>query len=120
MNPSPEDSPVQDLSPLVSERVGMESFKPLLESYVGSFIEQAEKIDLALEQANPIDLRTVVHQLKGTGGGYGYPELTRVAAICEQALVEAGPEGTRDKTVLTALHELLILMRRARAGLDQS
>ncbi|MDE0903941.1 MAG: Hpt domain-containing protein [Planctomycetota bacterium] len=117
MTSPPEDSAAQNLAPLHSERASMDSFLPLLATYVGGFAEQEEMMDRALEQADPVELRTLVHKLKGTGAGYGYPDISAVAGTCEAALIQAGPGGTRDLAVLAAHSELRVLMVRAKKAL---
>ena len=117
MTSPPEDSAAQNLAPLHSERANMDSFLPLLANYVGGFAQQEEMMDSALEQADPVELRSLVHKLKGTGAGYGYPEISAVAGTCEAALIQAGPEGTRDLAVLAAHSELRVLMLRAKKTL---
>lgn len=112
-----ENSAAQNLAPLHSERANMDSFLPLLANYVGGFAQQEEMMDRALEQADPVELRSLVHKLKGTGAGYGYPDISTWAGTCEAALIQAGPGGTRDPAVLAAHSELRILMVRAKKAL---
>ena len=38
------------------------------------------------------ELQTLAHQLKGAGGGYGFNQITEVAARLEQALKSGAPE----------------------------
>ena len=116
----PSDDPsAQELDPLISERAGMDSFLPLLEIYVAGLADQMGRMDQAIAEGNDHDLRTQVHQMRGTGGGYGYPDLTRVASLCEEALVAVGPGGAKDSSVLAAVEDLRILVRRANLGLGQ-
>jgi HPt (histidine-containing phosphotransfer) domain-containing protein len=62
---------------------------PDFEEVLGMFLESLpEKRDrmVAEFQAGQIDgVRTHAHQLKGAGGGYGYPVLSTEAAALEQA-----------------------------------
>lgn len=119
MPSSPDNTNTPEHIPLISERVGMDSFLPLLEIYVSGLVDQVRRIDRAIEQGKTEDLRTQVHQLRGTGGGYGYPDLTRVAGLCEDALVAAGPGGTADPVVLRGVEDLRVLVQRVRRGLGQ-
>ena len=45
------------------------------------------------------ELQTLAHQLKGAGGGYGFPQITELAASLESALKQgaAGPV-VKDRT----------------------
>lgn len=48
-------------------------------------------------------LRAVAHQLKGAGGGYGYPAITQAAARLESAI----RAGTSDSELLERLESLI-------------
>jgi HPt (histidine-containing phosphotransfer) domain-containing protein len=61
-------------------------------------------------------LARTAHQLKGAAGSYGFHEMTPCAAALEAAAQDAQPE----EQILVALHGLLDLCRRARAGTPES
>ena len=65
----------------------------------------------SLERSGHEDLRRLAHQLKGAGGGYGYPLLTEQARKLEDATKAADVEAER-----LALNELMALTRSVIAG----
>lgn len=44
------------------------------------------KLEAHLASGALRELQTLAHQLKGAGGGYGFPQITELAASLEQAL----------------------------------
>lgn len=97
---------------LRSTRAGDERFRPLLESYVAGLAEQIEGMDAAAAAGDAGTLRTLVHRLRGTGGGYGFTPLTQASAACEEALVAAGGAGVGDPTVQETFRALRALLDR--------
>ena len=49
---------------------------------------RAAAIEQGLEGGDLASVMTLAHQLKGAGGGYGFPQISEVAARLEQALKE--------------------------------
>ena len=47
---------------------------------------RAAELETQLEDGDLDRLRTLAHQLKGAGGGYGFPQVTELAAELEQSL----------------------------------
>ncbi len=104
---APSDEPA-----LRSTRAGDERFRPLLESYVAGLAEQIEGMDTAAAAGDAGTLRTLVHRLRGTGGGYGFAPLTQASAACEEALVAAGGAGVADAKVQETFRALRALLDR--------
>ncbi|MCC5866939.1 MAG: Hpt domain-containing protein [Gammaproteobacteria bacterium] len=47
-----------------------------------------------LASTNQVEaLRAIAHQLKGAGGGYGYPLISQTAASLEHAILAQAPES---------------------------
>ena len=44
------------------------------------------KLEAHIAAGEMRELQTLAHQLKGAGGGYGFPQVTELAASLEQAL----------------------------------
>lgn len=64
------------------------------------------KLEAHLAAGELLELQTLAHQLKGAGGGYGFPQITELAASLESALKQgAAPPVVKDRVV--ALCELL-------------
>ena len=54
--------------------------------FIDGLPAQVAEMQACLEHSNLQQLQTMVHQLKGAGGGYGFDELTRLAAAVEIAI----------------------------------
>ncbi len=59
------------------------SFADIVVQFVEGLGGRLEAMEQALRVADFDALRTAAHQLKGSGGGYGYPLLTAEAATLE-------------------------------------
>jgi HPt (histidine-containing phosphotransfer) domain-containing protein len=60
----------------------------VLPEYIAGLSDQVEQIRNALAQHDLDVLRRLVHQLRGSGGAYGFPDVTRLATIAESAINE--------------------------------
>lgn len=77
------------------------SFADLVGQFVDGLSERLETMRQAIQTQDFEQLLTAAHQLKGSGGGYGYPVLTQLAAELEQKAREDSLEGCK-----TALAEI--------------
>jgi HPt (histidine-containing phosphotransfer) domain-containing protein len=74
----------------IPERIGSElvrddpDFADLVVQFVAGLDERLAVMERALRQADFETLRAAAHQLKGSGGGYGYPIITEHASRLEQ------------------------------------
>ncbi|HUH12972.1 MAG TPA: Hpt domain-containing protein, partial [Longimicrobiales bacterium] len=85
-----------------------EELKRYYRDNLGSRIEALESAVAALPEAAAADAaRRVAHTLKGSGGTYGFPEITIAAARAEEAA---------DAELAAALSELVAVLQRAVAG----
>lgn len=60
-------------------------FSELLEMFVETLGERRKSLATSYEIKDYEKLKSEAHQLKGAGGGYGFPELTTVSAQLEEA-----------------------------------
>jgi CheY-like chemotaxis protein/HPt (histidine-containing phosphotransfer) domain-containing protein len=58
----------------------------LVDAYVRELPQQAQQLASLMNQHNLADLKRLLHQIKGAGGGYGFPSISEVAAEAEQAI----------------------------------
>jgi HPt (histidine-containing phosphotransfer) domain-containing protein len=65
----------------------------LVAEFAAELPARAARLQELLDRAAWDELRTLAHQLKGAGGGYGFPRVSEVAAVLEQALRERAAEG---------------------------
>ena len=60
------------------------SFAEIVTQFVNGLNERVARMEEAIRVADFDALRVAAHQLKGSGGGYGYPILTERAAQLEK------------------------------------
>lgn len=72
-------------SPVYSDFAGDDDFAELLEMFVDAMAEKRALLEEAYQSQDWDQLQVTSHQLKGSGGGYGFPGLTAIAARLEQA-----------------------------------
>lgn len=66
-----------------SEFTNDEEFRELIEMFVNSIPRKREQLSTFHQSQDIEHLQRIAHQLKGAGGGYGFPGLTEVAASLE-------------------------------------
>ncbi len=69
-----------------SENDNTEILKQLRKFFVNSFSIKRSGIEKAIATQNKDLLKTVVHEIKGTGGAIGYPQLTQLSCDIEEKL----------------------------------
>lgn len=79
------------VEPLVSRFRDDLDFRELLEEFVAATPQRAQSLTTAFADGQLEEVRRQAHQLKGAGGGYGYDELSEVAAELERACKESQP-----------------------------
>ncbi len=68
-------------------------FRELLEEFAAAMpVRRDGLLDAHRRKAYDL-LRTRAHQLKGAGGGFGFPELSELAAALEKACQRQDPAG---------------------------
>jgi signal transduction histidine kinase/DNA-binding NarL/FixJ family response regulator len=72
--------------PLRSEFAEDPDMKELIKQYVAGLPEQVAKLVALLNQSDLETLRREIHKIKGSGGGYGFSELTDLAAKAEKRI----------------------------------
>jgi CheY-like chemotaxis protein/HPt (histidine-containing phosphotransfer) domain-containing protein len=65
----------------------------IIDQFVATLPQRLEGMRQAMEAGCYTDLQRLAHQLKGGGGGYGYPGLTHAARRLEAAAKAADPEA---------------------------
>ena len=79
-------------------------FENLVNRFVDSLDDYADRIKVGLEGGDFELVRELAHQLKGSGGSFGYPEITTRAAELESALKAEQFQSARELvTHLTTL-----------------
>ena len=102
-----EQQGTSEPQPLVGLRSTMaenERFKPLLEAYLSRVPEVVHELEQARQGDSEL-LKRKLHQLKGTGANFGFPDISRVASRAEQALLAQDPSLEEHLDQLLALLE---------------
>jgi len=73
---------------LRSELADDPNFTPLVEEFLAGLNDRLNEIDSAWKTEAWEKMRSAVHQLKGAGGGYGYPTITDRARDVEDAITQ--------------------------------
>src|SRR6185437_4900756 len=60
--------------------------RPLLDAFVADLPAHVSRLCASLRQSDLTALRAIVHQMKGTGGTFGFMQLTQAAARVEQSI----------------------------------
>jgi HPt (histidine-containing phosphotransfer) domain-containing protein len=81
--------------------------KRILEQYVAELPGDVATLADLLKQQNLADLATMVHQIKGSGGLYGFPRITELAAAVEDSINHAKLDQAK-----RVIDELIQFMRR--------
>jgi len=97
----------QDGTTVFSEYASDPEYRELLEMFAEALPERRRCLTDSFRSGNAEELRVLAHQLKGAGGGFGFPELTRRAAELEAACREG-----RSQAVADSLDRLVEFMSR--------
>jgi len=87
----------------------------VLPSYVGDLPNQVNRIHQLLAKRDMTGVRRLVHKLRGSGGSFGFPDITRLAMTAE-ASVSSGREMGQ---IELDIRQLVDLVRRVE-GYDRS
>jgi signal transduction histidine kinase/DNA-binding NarL/FixJ family response regulator len=106
--PAPNREPVT--SALLEEEDGMAD---LVSRFVERLPQILESLAAALGESNWAELKRIAHDLKGTGGGYGYPQLSTLAARLEFEILKQDAAAAGER-----IGELRELVARIECGLQ--
>jgi DNA-binding NarL/FixJ family response regulator len=67
-----------------------EAMRRAVEQFVGRLPDRVRTISRLLDARDLDELHRAVHQLKGAGSGYGFPQITQAAAAAEATIKERG------------------------------
>ncbi|MCK6485768.1 MAG: Hpt domain-containing protein [Phycisphaerae bacterium] len=101
----------QGNGPIVSELAGDPELRPLVAAFVAELPHRVAEMRRCLGEGDFLPLVSKAHQLKGSAGGYGFPEITAGAAAVEKC-ARLATERVRLAAELNALADLC---ERARA-----
>ncbi len=100
----------QGADPIYSELAQHDKdFAEIVQLFVDGLLSRLESMQEALAKNDLQSLRRFAHQLKGSGGGHGYPILTDTASKLEQQAIEGQVDELK-----TALADLANLIARVK------
>lgn len=98
----------EQVTPLFSELANNGSeFDEIIDAFVGNLPELLTAIEATFRAGEYRKLAELAHNLKGLGGGFGYPQLTRLAAQIESLLI-----AQEYPDILPIISELYLLLQR--------
>jgi HPt (histidine-containing phosphotransfer) domain-containing protein len=92
--------------PLVSKFSDDEDMRELIDLFAGELPKKVAAIQRLAAAQDAAALRTLCHQLKGAGGGYGFDSITELAGLAEAPL-KAGASVEQVQAQIQALIDLL-------------
>ena len=89
-------------------------FHPLLLSYAEHLRGSLRLLESAEARVHGEHLLQTAHDLKGSGGAYGFQPITETGALLEESLLSGRPPGEVDENIAM----LCLLLRRAIRGIE--
>ncbi|MFO7602747.1 MAG: ATP-binding protein [Gammaproteobacteria bacterium] len=106
------DDAATETSPIYSTLLAEEpDFLPAVEHFVQQSAQECQKLQHALATQDWPALQQQLHRLKGSGGGVGFAEVTRLARECEQYVKDQQYER-----LAAHIQPLLNVLQRLRCG----
>jgi hypothetical protein len=100
--------PGDDGGPIVSNLIHHPRMKTIIGEYVHQFPEIVAKLLELSDRQDLPTLRHLVHQLRGTAGGYGFDAMSELAGKVEDSIVASAPPIS----VAARTHSLIDVIRR--------
>jgi HPt (histidine-containing phosphotransfer) domain-containing protein len=102
---------------LVSRLTGDPDMTDLIEMFVAEIPERIKLVEDYWARRDLGELRRIAHQLKGACGGYGFPEIGRIAGTLEERLARSGGSTQADlDSVAHQVRELIGICQRVRVS----
>jgi HPt (histidine-containing phosphotransfer) domain-containing protein len=108
--PVPATAAANSGDSIASDYANDPDMREVIEEFVARLPVQVAGIKRMLDEKNLDELRRAVHQMKGAGGGYGFGQITTLAAKAEQKVKEGAPL----EAIAGQVDELVQLVRRVR------
>jgi HPt (histidine-containing phosphotransfer) domain-containing protein len=75
-----------------------EDLKDLIPGYLDNRLQDIARIQAALSRKDYETIRSIGHNMKGSGGGYGFGGITDIGAAIEDAAIKNHQEEIRRQT----------------------
>ena len=87
------------MEPIRSEYENDSDMLEIVKEFASELPERMVALEQSLSSGDLAKLETLAHQLKGAGGGYGFPQITDAAAVLESALREGADASVIEETL---------------------
>jgi signal transduction histidine kinase/DNA-binding NarL/FixJ family response regulator len=77
--------------------------KEALGDFLADLPRRVIRLEDLLQSRNLADLKTLVHQIKGAGGGYGFDHMTELAAVADRQIKQDDPFENIEASVQTLI-----------------
>ncbi|MFN0012725.1 MAG: Hpt domain-containing protein [Phycisphaerales bacterium] len=105
-------TPSTSASPLRSQFVDDTDMREIVEMFVSGMPEKIAALGQLWEQQRLDDLKRLAHQLKGAGGGYGFPTVGEAAGRVESSIdAMAYGSGAKVEQLRAQFEDLITLCR---------
>jgi HPt (histidine-containing phosphotransfer) domain-containing protein len=102
----------QKFEPLKSTYANDQAIADILPLFLNNMPKYVGDLDSHIEHRDWAGAARVCHDLKGTAGGYGYPDIVRATQRLESEL----KQGQDFELIMTYLNDVRTLCERARAS----
>lgn len=111
-HPLPDSEHTPETTPLVSTLANDPDMAELVQFFVEEIDERINTIQATAQSKDIAGLRTVAHQLKGAGTGYGFEPISQTAGELER-LIDVTEPPTVTEDIQRQVDDLIELCRRA-------
>ena len=98
------------IEPLLSEYADDPEMAELIDEFRMALADLSDQLEEALGAIDFNVIYRIAHQLKGSAGGYGYPQISQVAGLLDAACEAT---GALDDNIEARTKELVSICRRA-------
>lgn len=107
----PDPNPASK-KPLVSTLASDPDMAELVQFFIEEIDDRIETLEQTSKSQDIAGLRTIVHQLKGAGAGYGFESISSTAGELER-LIDVTEPAAITQDILQQVDDLIDLCRRA-------
>jgi HPt (histidine-containing phosphotransfer) domain-containing protein len=108
----------QTMAPIFSDFLDEPGMPKIINMFLDEIPKRIAALELFFKEDNKDEFCKMIHQLKGAGGGYGFPMITRMASGIEKKF--RVPKKEWKQEVQKNLEDFISTLHRIHAGKDIS
>lgn len=108
----------QIMAPIFSDFLDEPGMPKIINMFLDEIPKRIAALELFFKEDNKDEFCKMIHQLKGAGGGYGFPMITRMASGIEKKI--RVPKKEWKQEVQKNLEDFISTLHRIHAGKDIS